>query len=170
MMTFKVQILVGLAEGDEKEGIIPQQSLWLIENAGDMPIWVLKEQGITWMVKEEDMLESGLLMAGIFMRKDPELVALANKYLPRFDHTQLDIDISEENLEILFAKNRELCWGKLIITVLDRSETLYQLIVLEDYAVDVEVCIPAFRRFYSDLDGEFNVIGDLNFGMRSPYL
>ena len=170
MMTFKVQILVGFAEGHEKEGIIPQQSLWLIENAGDMPIWVLKEQDITWMVKEEDMLESGLLMAGIFMRKDPELVALANEYLPRFDHTQLDIDISEENLEMLFAKNRELCWGKLIVTVFDGSNVFSQLSVLEDYSMDVEVCIPAFRRFCSDLDGEINEIGDLNFGMRSPYL
>ena len=169
MMTFKVQILAGHGVGHEKEGIIPQESLWLIENAGE-PIWVLKEQSISWMVKPEDMIESGLLMAGIFILQDRELVALANEYLPRVDHAQLDIDISEENLEKLFEKNRELFWSKLVITVLDGSNVFSQLSVLEDYSMDVEVCMPAFRRFCSDLDGEINEIGDLNYGSHSVFL
>lgn len=170
MMTFTVQIVSGHGIGNEKNGIIPEQTLWLIENAGEMPIWVLKEQSISWMVKPEDMIESGLLMAGIFILQDPELVALANKYLHRFDHAQLDIDISEENLEMLFEKNRELFWSKLVITVLDGSNVFSQLCVLEDYIMDVEVCIPAFRRFCSNLDGEINIVGDLNYGSHSVFL
>ena len=129
---------------------VPFETLFLDES-GPEPAWILKDQNIRWTVTSDNKIEDGLLMAAILVLKDPELVELASIYLKDtgldFDNLDLNVSFSEEHLQLLYEQNRAVCWKRLIITVLDGCYDVYfQIQALEDYSMDVEVCITTYRR------------------------
>jgi hypothetical protein len=137
-------ILVGNAHPNDG-GICPTHQLLLSEN--DRPAWSLymmpgaKAQA-AWIPTLENMLEDGILMAGLLVVRDPALVAAAAAF--RGNHSEraeMYDDISESDRFRLY----ELCRAigpetKLVVSVLEGSTLANQLAILGRYSVGVEVC------------------------------
>jgi hypothetical protein len=158
MAAYTAQIIIGRGHSYDKEGIIPDETLWL-SDTGDRPAWILNKK--SWIPSIENMLEDGLLMAAVHYLKDPELVEMVNMYFTNVNKANL-YDISNEQRQMLYRKNRQLVWGKLIITVFHNSSILSQVSILENYLMDVEVCLPIYSRNHSGWDGSLEVKGDFN--------
>ena len=158
MAAYTAQIITGRGHSYDKEGIIPDETLWL-SDTGDRPAWILNNK--VWIPSIENMLEDGLLMAAVHCLEDPELVEMVNMYFTNVNKANL-YEISSEQRQILYRKNRQLVWGKLIITVFHNSSILSQVSILENYLMDVEVCLPIYSRNHSGWDGSLEVKGDLN--------
>ncbi len=157
-------IMVGKSDPD---GLYPTHCLFLYEN--DKPAWVLtpvlsKEYSkIIWIPTVEHMLEDALLMIGIYVLKDENLVSLAKKFFRNINRDRIWLydDIEKENLQRL----REVCKEiipkynvKIIIAITLGSTILRQIGVLKDYKIECEVCITRFRRardYWSRVLGEF---------------
>lgn len=165
MASFTAQILIGNGGGYDNEGIIPDSTLFLSENS--RPAWVLKYRGrkITWIPTLDNMLEDGLLMLAIFVLKDPELVELAQEYFHNKEVNKAILydDITEEYRQVLYQKSRSMAWKcKLIISVFNQSYIHPQLSVLNDYPMNLEVCVPIFTRIHSRWDKQLRITGSIN--------
>ncbi|RLI75424.1 hypothetical protein DRP04_13490 [Archaeoglobales archaeon] len=143
-------------------GIYPTHCLILHEN--DKPWWVLtpifrfpdecKPENckiIVWIPTVEHMLEDALLMIGIYVLKDKELVSLAMRFFKNKEENRIWLynDIDRKNLK----KLREVCKRilprynvKIVVAITLDSTILRQVEVLKEYEVECEVCIARFRR------------------------
>jgi hypothetical protein len=153
MATVTAYILVGTAHQNHG-GICPAHQLLLSENS--RPAWSLytmhsAQPQAVWIPTVENMLDDGLLMAGLLVVKDPALVAAAAAFRRNYaDRAELFEDISEDDRHRLY----ELCRAigpetKLVVTVLEGSSLASQLAVLRRYSLGVEVCQSIYRREYS---------------------
>jgi|LakMenEpi03Aug12_release.lakeMendotaPanAssembly.Ray.scaffolds.fasta_scaffold456577_2 hypothetical protein len=131
---------------------VPFETL-LLDESGPVPVWILKEQNIKWKVTPSNKFEDALLMASLMILKDPELEEFVCDYFSHldeffFDNVDLNVSFSAEDLQLLYQKNREICsWKRLIINVLDGcSDADFQIQALEDYTMNLEVCITTYRR------------------------
>ena len=137
--------------------VVPFETL-LLDESGPKPVWILKDQNIRWTVTSDNKIEDGLFMAAILVLKDPELEELASVLLKDFDSdfgfhdVDLNLNFSEEHLQYLYKKNREVCcWRRLIINVFDGcSDVDFQIQALEKYSMDLEVGITTYRRSFKD--------------------
>ncbi|MCQ6253572.1 hypothetical protein [Methanocaldococcus sp.] len=154
-------------------GIYPTHCLILHEN--DRPWWVLtpifrfqdecKPENckiVVWIPTAEHMLEDALLMIGIYVLKDKELVTLAKRFFRNKEKNRIWLyeDIDKKDLE----KLREVCKKvlpkynlKIIVTITCDSTILYQIDVLKDYKIMCEVCTTRFRREEEDFE-EYDII------------
>jgi hypothetical protein len=150
MSTVTATILVGSAHQNHT-GIIPTHQLLLTENS--RPAWSLFDmhsgnRRSVWVPTVEDMLEDGLLMVGLLVVQDEELIAAARGFRGGYsDRVEMYDDIDESERRRL----HELCRGlgpitKLVVTVLEGSSLARQLAVLRRYQFGVEVCPSVYQR------------------------
>src|SRR5262245_2640799 len=153
MATVTASILVGAAHPNHG-GICPTHQLLLTEN--DRPAWSLHaipgaKPLATWVPTVENMLEDGILMAGLLVVRDPALLAAAVAVRSNYsDRTEMYDDISEEDRRKLYKLCRSIGpETKLVVTVLHDSSLAGHLAVLRRYKLGVEVCQSIYRREYS---------------------
>ena len=142
-------------------GIGPSRTPYLSENS--TPAWILvptsttgvsrpDDTRIVWNPTVEHMLEDGLLMIAIHVLKAENVLKLARGAFQSKDMNQVALydDIDANRLLELHQTCRRLAkWYKIVVTILDGSTILRQVPVLEEYAMEVEVCLPVFLRDYS---------------------
>jgi|SRR5450759_6314 len=173
MATFTAQMLIGTPHPNHG-GIEPTHFLFLSENS--RPAWILlpenvfglgvgSQKKITWIPTVEHMLEDALLMIAIHVIQDETICGLAQKYIKSKDPLWVELykDIDEQKLVDLHLKCREIPNRyKAVISVLKGSSISNQLSIIEDYHMDVEVCVPTYSRLYSQWKGESVVTGKLD--------
>lgn len=143
-------------------GIYPTHCL--IPHENDKPWWVLTPifrfpdeckpencEIMIWIPTVEHMLEDALLMTGIYVLKDKELISLAKKFFKNKEEYRIWLydDIKREDLE----KLRKVCKRvlpkyhfKIVIAITLDSTILHQIEVLKEYKMECEVCTARFRR------------------------
>ena len=163
------QILVGRAHQNHG-GINPSHYLFLSENS--RPAWILVPQNIfteenkfkkiTWIPTLEYMLEDALLMIGLYVLEDEKLCDLAEKYFKDFKAKRVALydDIREEDRKHLYQECRKLDYDfKIVITTFDSKRFNFKF--LEEYSMDLSICTPDYRRWYSVWDKEVHIKGSL---------
>lgn len=169
-MTFTAQILIGNGH-PYHDGIEPSHRLYLSENS--RPSWILVPEPlgaspggtkVTWIPTLENTLEDALLMIGIHVVKDPDLVEMASRYISSQENNWVVVneDVEPQDMAMLYQRCRNLDnTFKLVITVFRGSSIEEQLKVLREYKMDVEVCRPYYVRLYSQWLEQTRVEGDL---------
>jgi hypothetical protein len=173
MGTFTAQILIGQGH-PYHDGIGPSHYLFLSENS--RPAWILVPQNIfdggqrvvkpkiTWIPTIENMLEDALLMTALYVWRDEELCNMARRHFKnkRKNRVELYKDIEPEHLQAMYQRSRSLeIGGKIIVSVFEYSTILNQLKVLEQYKMDMEVCVSKYFRSRSVWDGQIIEKGSL---------
>jgi hypothetical protein len=174
MATFTSQILVGQKHTYDSGIINITHTLYLSENS--RPAWILtpidelnankqNQQKITWIPTLENMLEDALVMIGLYVLKDKELITLTNQYIkqPNNDFIELYNDVtSTDGLQELYNQARKIeSSHKIILSVFQGSSIVNQLPVLKNYQNDIEVCKSIFTKEFSLWSNEFEEIGEL---------
>lgn len=162
MATMTAQILVGMAHPYDG-GINPEYYMYLSENG--VARWTIIDENIShrhigsgdqriaqWIPTIEHMLEDALIMIGIYIEKDEILIGLAKQFfngeVPRM--AELYKEVSEKALGMMRDRARELNFSnKIILSIFNGSTIARQLPVLENYKIDVEVCVPVYLREYN---------------------
>lgn len=161
MGTMTAQMIIGSAHPYDG-GIIPDYYMYLSENG--VARWTIMEDNIKselltskhqplaqWIPTIEYMLEDAFLMIGIYVIKDQELVQMVQQFykgkVPR--NASLYEDIPPKALELMRKRARTMGFPcKLTISVFNGSSLMQQIQVLENYSMDVEVCVPVYLREY----------------------
>lgn len=173
MGTFTSQILIGQKHSYDGGIINISHTLYLSEN--DRPAWILTptdpfhanketQLKVTWIPTLENMLEDALVMIGLYVLKDKELIALANQYFqdPNQDFIELYDDIKPEDLQKLYERARTIeSSHKVILSVFQGSSILNQLSVLKNYQNDIEVCKSIYTKEFSLWSRRYEENGDL---------
>jgi len=174
MATFTSQILIGQKHSYDGGIINITHTLYLSENS--RPAWILsptdgfkeKEQNplrITWIPTLENMLEDALVMIGLYVVKDKELIRLANQSFkqPNKDFVELYDDIQSEDLQTLYNRARMIEGShKIILSVFQGSTILQQLPALIHYQNDIEVCKSVYKMEFSLWSRRFEESGELS--------
>lgn len=161
MGSFTAQILVGHAHQNDG-GIIPSHALYLSEDS--RPAWLMGQvdlwnegkdntSGITWVPTLENAFEDALLMIGLYILKDDQLINAAHKYFNKDINGGVELydDIEMEDLKKLYDISRNLKYQyKIAVTIFGSSLIEGNLKILDRYDMDVEVCKPVFSRQYSE--------------------
>ncbi|MFH0882452.1 MAG: hypothetical protein V2A56_05665 [bacterium] len=153
MPSYAAQMLIGKKD-DAGQGIIPTHQLYfsqqtspswtLIEETVDRPDSTGVRKKVHWTTSEDHALEDGLLLLGIHLFKDGELLRIAEESLAR---TSVDIFNPDQQFgEHLLAKLRARCRdvsGELtcVLTLFVDSVLTGQARMLNDYAMDIELCL-----------------------------
>lgn len=161
------QILVGRAHPNHG-GINPSHYIFLSEALtlvaqNIFPEEVEDQRRITWIPTRENILEDALLMIGLYVLEDEKLLKLANEYFTDFsaDRIELHKDIDGEKLEELYQECRKLDYQyKIVINDFDDGRLHPK--VLEEYSMDVTVCTPDYKRWYSRWQDEVRTEGTLS--------
>ncbi|OLO26769.1 hypothetical protein BTR23_22040 [Alkalihalophilus pseudofirmus] len=174
MATFTCQILIGQKHSYDSGIINISHTLYLSENS--RPAWILSptekinankqiQQKTTWIPTLENMLEDALVMIGLYVLKDEQLIALANQYFkfPNKNFIELYNDVSSEGLQELYKQARKIeSSHKILLSVFQGSSILNQLPVLKNYQNDIEVCQSIFTKEFSLWTRKFEETGRLN--------
>ena len=172
MASLTAQILIGSPHPNDG-GIIPSHYLFLSEN--DRPSWSLvganisQENGkefskIVWIPTYETLIEDAVLMVAIHILKNEEIVNMATELSNKIDSELLELrsDLDDDQRDRLYQKCRELTeFPKMIISIFKSSSIEKQLIALENYKMEIEVCTPIYSRLYSRWTENFQVEGAL---------
>jgi len=181
MSTVTAQILVGRAHQNHG-GIEPTHYLFLTENS--KPAWFVfsadvffkenhKTNKITWIPTTDNKLEDALLMIAIHILKDKEICKLSKKYFRNKSAERVEVyeDIDKKDRHKLYEKCRAIKnIFKIVLTALESSSILYQIKILENYKMDVEVCTPQYTRSYSGWIGETRIKGTLEETMIEQFI
>lgn len=173
MGTFTSQILVGQKHSYDGGIINISHTLYLSENS--CHAWILaptpepKEQSqekIVWVPTVESMLEDALVMIGLYVIKDEQLLSLADQY---FQHPkkknviQLYDDIKTKDLKELYSQARTIeSSHKIILSVFQGSSILKHLPTLKNYQNDIEVCKSIFTKEFSIWNRRYEENGGLD--------
>jgi hypothetical protein len=165
MGTTTASILVGTAH-QSYGGIKPSHQLMLTENS--RPAWSLSSLGSTdhmavWIPTIDNMLEDGLLMAGLLAVQDPALLNAASAFRCDFRRrAEMYEDIAAGDRRKLYEICRKIGPAtKLTISVFAGSTLANQLPVLERYRCGVEICSSVYSREYSAWSGNVEVVGTI---------
>jgi hypothetical protein len=172
MGTFTAQILVGDPHPNHG-GISPSHQLLLSEN--DRPAWILfplhfpakthlGDREIRWIPTIEGMLEDALLMIAVHVCRHGEILEFGRRFCSKleFELFELDTDLNLGEREALYKHCRDtVAFPKLIMSVFKGSSVTSHLSVLENYSMDVEVCIPVYSRYFSSWTHTVDVEGSL---------
>lgn len=175
MGAINAQILIGQSHSYDGGIINISHSMYLSENGTAR--WILRSENIygdkckepviiNWVPHINSILEDGLLMIGLFIWKDKELLKLAEKLfkksLGEFEIINSSV-IEDDDLKRLHQRCRSLdIRSKLIITALDGSSVLRELELLEKYKMEVEVCKTVYTRSFNAWENQINVKGSLS--------
>lgn len=174
MGTFTSQILVGQKHSYDGGIINITHMLYLSENS--RPAWILTPadifnehaqdppKRITWIPTVEHMLEDALLMIGLYVVKDTELLKLAKEcfHAATKDFIELYQDVNPEKLQKLYKYTKNIMSPhKIILSAFQGSSITNQLTVLKDYQNDIEVCKSIYTKEFSLWSKKFESNGDL---------
>ncbi len=171
MSTVTAQILVGQPH-TYHGGIGPTHYLFLLENS--KPVWVLANENISrytrvrrirWIPTIRNMLEDALLMIGVHVIKDKELIDMAMSFNLDYKKPMIELysTFSDEQLNKLYKKCKEIeNFPKIVVVALNESTIKGQLDILEKYKMDVNVCVPIYSRSFSEWTKETEIKGSLN--------
>jgi hypothetical protein len=173
MATFTCQILIGQKHSYDSGIINITHTLYLSENS--RPAWILSptdefkankqtQQKITWIPTLENMLEDALVMIGLYVLKDKQLISLTNQYFKdaNKDFIELYNDVKADDLQELYKQVRKIeSSHKMILSVFQGSSIVNQLPVLKYYQHDIEVCKSIFSKEFSLWSRKFEEIGKL---------
>jgi hypothetical protein len=174
LATLTAQMLVGRSHPNSG-GINPTHYLFFSEN--DRSAWILVPENvfewgpersterIVWIPTIENALEDALLMVAIYVLEDQGIRELAADRLRRLDkHAEVYEAFDRPLLEELYSRSRALeADYKIVLTLLNNSDILRQLPVLEHYKMEVEVCVATYSRQYSTWAGEWRTEGSLTY-------
>ncbi|WP_052947585.1 hypothetical protein [Aneurinibacillus tyrosinisolvens] len=161
MATMTATILVGTAHPNDG-GINPSHFLFLSENS--RPAWMLVPQNIieheykkelkkvTWIPTLEHMLEDALVMIGLYVLKDAEIIQLFKKHFIGKNRTFISLyeDIPTSALEQMYGRMQQLTTDvKVVVSVFNGSSIMKNISIVKDYPFDIEVCPTSFRREYN---------------------
>lgn len=153
MSTITAQILVGNAHPYHGGIMNPLSTIWLSENSrpalnmqrSRMIEGPRRLDEIIWIPTLENMLEDAFLMIGIHLIQDAQLIALATDFYSDACDKRIDAlyehFTNDQRLQ-LYGKTKSLVFPKLIISVFNGSHIRNQLSVIEQYGMDVEICLP----------------------------
>lgn len=170
MGSFTAQILVGSSHPNH-DGIIPTHSLFLSENS--RPAWILVSENvfeesredddrITW-IPTEDALEDALLMIAMYVVKNREVLDQVKAFNRK---TGEDLAGPSALTKVQRSRLYQTCrtladFPKITVSVLRGSLIESQLPVIENYAMDVEVCKVVYSRLHSDWTDRTRIEGSL---------
>jgi len=175
MGTFTSQILVGKKHSYDGGIINITHTLYLSENSRSA--WMLtktdlfdekinQNQRIIWIPTYKNMLEDALVMIGLYVLKDDELLSLANQYFSNYkkNYVELYEDIKQEHLQKLYDRARNIeSSHKILISVFKGSSIWDQLPVLKHYQNDIEVCRSVYKKEFSLWTNRFEEVGNLDY-------
>ncbi|GAB6056915.1 hypothetical protein [Desulfonatronum parangueonense] len=170
MGAMTAQILIGSGHPNH-DGIGPSHYLFLSENS--RPAWLLVEQNlfqcarnrkIVWIPTVEDMLEDALLMIAVHVVKDQEVVDLIKSLNNSATSDRLEMydSFDEAQRKMLYEKCRAVALPKLVLSVFRGSSILTQLSAIDNYMMDIEVCVAVYSRLSSQWSPDRNIQGSLN--------
>ena len=174
MAALTTQILIGSPHPNDG-GIIPSHYLFLSE--GSRPAWTLVNQNIdqteqykhfeiTWIPTLDNMLEDALLMIAVHVCKNSELLDKAKDFNTKIqaDWMEMYTDLNGTQRQQLYHDCRAIeNYPKLIISTFSGSSIEGQLLILEQYKMDVEVCRVNYSRLYSSWRDDTKIEGSLNY-------
>ncbi len=170
MSTYTAQVLVGhshLYHG----GIKPSHVLFLSENGRSA--WCLyplflgsfnkdckSSSHKVWICDPFTFIEDAMLMTGLFVRKDKELLKLAqhfNKKILTAQHVEITEVLSEKQRETLYERSKSISWYPLKISVsVFAGSSIKNISKLEEYKdLEFEVCASFYRRNYNPFSDDF---------------
>lgn len=176
MGTFTTQIMVGQSHTYDGGIINISHMLFLSENS--MPAWILlpfdvfekelqnpNEERMVWCPSVNNMLEDALLMIGIYVLKDSELIKMAEN-LHKGQGRSTRIDLTElENPDLLnemYRRSRQIGRGiKIVLSVFEGSSIHRHLKVLEKYHMEVEVTKTSYKRSFNPWNRTIETNGSL---------
>lgn len=174
MATMTAQLLIGSAHPYDG-GIYPDYYMYLSENG--VARWTIIKENISsehvqgedmriaqWIPTIEYMLEDALLMIGIYILKDEELVKMAkqifNGEIPKT--AALYEEVSTQELEKMRERVRQINHPyKMTLSIFQGSTIMKQVKVLEAYPMDVELCLPVYLREYNTWSQKQETKGEL---------
>ena len=151
MAVMMAQILIGNRHSFEI-GINPEYTIYYSEN--DKPALILSKEDIydrseviefdqkVWIPTIENTLEDALLMIGIYLEEDEELIKLADKYFTEYEDKKIVYlydDIEQSDLEKLYEINRNKRKEyKLVISEFNpNAERFFDYSILKDFDMDI---------------------------------
>jgi hypothetical protein len=153
MPSYAAQMLIGKKD-DAGQGIVPTQLLYfsqqnplswtLVEETVDQQDAAGPRERVRWTTSEDHALENGLLLLGIHLFKDGELLRLAGESLssPDVDIFDPDQQFDEHLMAKLHARCREVSGDfTCVLTLFVDSVLTGQTRMLNDYAMDIELCL-----------------------------
>jgi len=171
MGTYTAQILVGHSH-PYHGGIKPSHILFLSENGRSAwclyPILESPQESSkffenrVWICDPYTLLEDAMLMIGLFIRKNNELIKLAenfNKELLNTQHLEIFSVLSEKQRMSLYQKSKEISWTylKVSISVFEGS-SLRNISKLKEYNdLEFEVCVSFYLRDYNSFSNTFKI-------------
>lgn len=175
MATLKAQILVGQSHQNHG-GINPTHHLYLSENSKQA--WILVPESISgdnkeldyfsriiWIPTIKNTLEDALLIIGLYVLKDDNLIDMAERYFMDFNKNKIDVneEISKVHLQEMYKVSRELDYlYKIIITTFDNRVLKGQFNELKNYQIEMSINTPDFQRNYSIWKQEWNYDGEID--------
>jgi hypothetical protein len=174
MSTFTCQILVGQKHSYDGGIINISHTLFLSENS--RPAWVLSPTNMfndaknpqppkTWIPTIENMLEDALVMIGLYILKDDQLITLANQNFCDINKDFIECydDIQSADIQELYKHARKIQSShKIVISVFQGSSILKQLPILKQYQNDIEVCKSIYTKENSLWSRQFEENGALD--------
>jgi hypothetical protein len=172
MGSFTAQILVGRPHPNH-DGINPTHYLFLSENS--RPSWVLvtgnilssksrERLRITWIPTLENMLEDALLMIAIHILKNENIIKLAESFNSKSCSNRFELysDLTKEQRDALYVECKLIeHFPKIMISVFKGSHVKFNLPILEEYDMEVEVCSHTYTRLYSRWTDKTSITGKL---------
>jgi hypothetical protein len=176
MATMTAQMLIGMAHPYDG-GINPNYYMYLSENS--VPRWTLIQENISskyleekdqriaqWIPTIENMLEDALLMIGIYIIKDESLINMAKQFfngeIPRT--AELYEDTTTKALEMMRFRMQKLEFpSKITLSIFSGSTIMNHLKKLENYQMDMEVCVPIYLRQYNVWNQLQEIRGELDY-------
>ena len=151
MAVMMAQILIGNRHSFEI-GINPEYTIYYSEN--DKPALILSKEDIydrseviefdqkVWIPTIENTLEDALLMIGIYLEEDQELIKLADKYFTDYEDKKIVYlydDIEQSDLEKLYEINRNKSKEyKLVISEINpNAERFFDYSILKYFDMDI---------------------------------
>lgn len=144
MGTITAQILVG-NEHQFHGGIIPTHVVYLSENS--RPAWILdivdmfneetKKKFVRWIPTVENTLEDAMLLIGIHVIKDEQIIKLAKEFCKVDNLNDLEVyeAFSNEDLGTLYNHMREsMIEYSIALTVFNESHIMEQVKILNTYS------------------------------------
>lgn len=135
-----------------------------------------------WIPHPNYLIESCLLMAAVYGNKDPDVIALTNKYLPKKENN-LDIDLCKvrdsellemfEAAKIVFCPTKwthpsshkntvpHSCRWKFLFALFHNSILEEEIQKVLEYDMDIEVTKSIFTRSYSEWSSSISTWGEL---------
>ena len=123
---------------------------------GSTPVWISQRERhpdysmrrIVWTATVENMLDDALVMAAVHVLENEQILASLMGFLKKgYQGLSLYDDLTQQQREALYAQCKEIFRDqKIIVMVFEDSSVQQCLSTLQDYQMDCQVLMPAYRQ------------------------